>query len=89
MSDEGLTSHARRVTLEEASAQQQPIGYLAMKYCGESLPLQVLESQNGFYIGTVDEDGLPCSRESVQYWATSEAATEALASGMWTQKMHP
>lgn len=72
----------------ETASRPQPVGFLALKYCGKSLPLQVLESRQGFYIGTTDEE-LPCSRESVQYWAKREDAVGALQSGMWTQKMVP
>ncbi len=35
---------------------------------GKCFPLQVLKSRAGYYIGTCDEDGLPYSRESVEYW---------------------
>jgi len=30
-------------------------GNLAQLYCGKLLPLQVLQSQAGFYIGTADD----------------------------------
>ena len=44
------------------------IGWLALMVFGEELPLQVLESGNGFYVGTVGgDDGAPCSRESFEY----------------------
>lgn len=54
-----------------------PIGFLAKKI-GFTLPLQVLESAAGFYLGTADNDG-PVSRESVEYWGKKEAAAQALA----------
>ena len=63
---------------------EQQTGHLAMKYCNRSLPLQVLESAAGHYIGTFNEDG-PISRESVEYFPTREAAELALAEGSWTQ----
>lgn len=63
------------------------IGLLA-KQAGYHLHLQVLRSHAGFYIGTADDDG-PCSRESVEYFGSHDAAATALASGQWTQKPHP
>lgn len=59
-------------------------GKLAKSICGVELPLQVLESQAGFYIGTSDEDG-QCSRESVEYFQTEDEAFAALETGEWTQ----
>lgn len=41
------------------------------------LPIIVLQSFNGFYLGTADEEG-PYSRESVEYWPSAEAAQAAL-----------
>lgn len=64
------------------------IGILAKQYLDVCLPLQVLESSAGFYLGTADEDG-PCSRESVEYWSTSGAANFALVSGEFTQRVMP
>lgn len=55
------------------------------KLCGEELPIQVCRSYAGFYIGTL-QNGMPFSRESIQYWETSELAKQALDSGIWTQK---
>lgn len=46
-------------------------------------PLEVLSSQRGFYLGTRDEDGLPNSRESVEYWPTKDEATTARDNGNW------
>lgn len=63
-------------------------GKLAKSYCGVELPLQVLKSQAGFYIGTSDVEG-PCSRESVEYFPTKDAAFAALKTGEWTQKSTP
>lgn len=59
-------------------------GKLAKEVCNVTLPLQVLESQAGFYIGTFDEDG-PCSRESAEYFPTKDEAFAALKTGEWTQ----
>lgn len=64
-----------------------PAGLLALAYVGKSLPLQVLRSAAGHYIGTFD-DG-PVSRESVEYFPTREAARHALETGAWTQLQHP
>lgn len=67
-----------------------PSGLLAREFAGRRLPLQVLRSAAGFYIGTADDDG-PCSRESAEYWRTAEAAQAALDAGpdAWTQREHP
>ena len=48
------------------------IGKLAAS-CGFQLPLQVLQSAAGFYLGT-SELGMPISRESVEYWPSADAA---------------
>lgn len=67
----------------------QACGVLALTYCGVRLPLQVLESARGFYIGTAREDGGPCSRESVEYFSTAQVAQNALDNKLWTQKPEP
>lgn len=77
----------------EATAPIKPtahprIGQLALAYCDRRLPLQVLRSQAGHYIGTVSDNG-PCSRESVEYWPKEAHALSALASGDWTQRDEP
>lgn len=64
-----------------------PSGLLALTYVGKSLPLQVLRSAAGHYIGTFD-DG-PVSRESVEYFPSHEAASHALETGAWTQRQYP
>jgi hypothetical protein len=64
------------------------IGALAKEYTGKKLEVQVLQSQRGFYIGTMDNEG-PVSRESVEYFKTREAASLALSSGTWTQRDEP
>lgn len=52
---------------------------------GFQLPLEVLRSAAGFFLGT-SEQGLPFSRESEEYWPTAEAASGALNNGTWTQR---
>ena len=42
-----------------------------------TLPLMVLQSAHGFYLGTLNEEG-PVSRESIEYWATEADAQKAL-----------
>lgn len=63
-------------------------GKLAKQDCTVELPLQVLKSAAGFYIGTINDDG-PVSRESVQYWNRKESAELALRHDLWTQRPHP
>ena len=82
-----MNSTASTVTATSA-LNGRPFGLLAKAYCNKHLPLTVLQSARGFYIGTASEDG-PCSRESVQYWPRQEAADQALAAGMWTQRSEP
>ncbi|EAR7391878.1 hypothetical protein LH785_001215 [Salmonella enterica] len=52
-------------------------GLLAARFAGLSLPLKVLRSGAGYYIGTQNEEG-PVSRESVEYFATHSQAERAL-----------
>lgn len=63
-------------------------GHLAKTFGGETLPLRVLQSGGGFYLGTADESG-PVSRESLEYWPTQTAAEKALSSRNWTQRSEP
>jgi hypothetical protein len=80
---------------QESSARHRvplgvPTGRLA-KEAGYRLPVQVLKSAAGFYLGTADESG-PVSRESVEYWPVASAAEQAMAGGeghCWTQRQHP
>ena len=67
-----------------------PRGQIAKEFGGVSLPLEVLRSAAGFYLGT-QQDFMPYSRESVEYWPTYDAATAALEAGpdAWTQRDHP
>lgn len=67
-----------------------PLGHLANE-AGYRLPLQVLESAVGFYLGTANEEG-PVSRESEEYWPTASEAAQALAGAegeTWTQRQTP
>jgi len=66
-----------------------PKGQLAREYGGESLPLQVLQSAAGFYLGTLQDD-MPYTRESMEYWPTKDQAERAMAIGedAWTQRDH-
>ncbi|HBO6004927.1 TPA: hypothetical protein VDU60_003995 [Pseudomonas aeruginosa] len=59
-------------------------GYLALNYAGKYLPLEVLHSAAGHYIGTRDTEG-PVSRESREYFRSQRAAERALARGGWSQ----
>ncbi|MCS7567049.1 hypothetical protein N0Z92_27805 [Pseudomonas aeruginosa] len=59
-------------------------GKLALAHLRLELPLQVLMSNAGFYIGTLDEEG-PASRESVEYYPSRELAQQALDHGTWSQ----
>ncbi len=52
---------------------------------GYDLPLKVIRSGAGYYIGTFSVDAGPVSRESEEYWPTEELADAAMASGAWTQ----
>lgn len=70
------------------SLQADATGRLALHWTGKRLPLRVLRSAAGYYIGTTDEEG-PVSRESVDYFPSSEAATTALETGQWEQRSHP
>ena len=62
-------------------------GKLAFEYCGKKLPLRVMKSNAGWYIGTCSEDG-PCSRES-EYFAVETEAHFALAANHFKQRTNP
>lgn len=64
-------------------------GHLASTYAQRQLPISVLQSAAGFYIGTCDPKEGPCSRESVEYYPTAALAQSALDLGTWTQRDHP
>ena len=63
-------------------------GALAWRHTGKRLPLHVLRSVAGYYIGTADDEG-PISRESVEYFPTRDLAERALVAGGWTQRLLP
>lgn len=75
--------------MEEIISKTTGTGYLAKTICGLNLPLRILESGAGFYIGTFCEIEGPVSRESAQYWPTYSAAQEALDTDDWIQKNNP
>lgn len=63
-------------------------GQLALFHTGKVLPLEVLHSAAGHYIGTCDAQG-PVSRESCEYFRSYAAAQRALARGGWSQIANP
>jgi len=65
-----------------------PIGALAARITGQRLPVQVLHSAAGYYLGTTDGNG-PVSRESAGYFLTRTAAQQALDTGDWTPRVAP
>jgi hypothetical protein len=65
------------------------IGKLALTWGGCAFELRVLKSPAGYYLGTLDEDGVPYSRESECYWQTFEDAESALESDDWVQSLTP
>jgi len=67
-----------------------PYGKLAFDIMAVRLPLEVLCSPRGFYLGTENDAG-PVSRESAEYWPTYEDAERALEAGpaAWTQREEP
>jgi hypothetical protein len=71
------------------SKDDRKIGRLALAWGGCAFELQVLNSAAGYYLGTLDELGMPYSRESEDYWRTFEEAEAALESGAWEQKLTP
>ncbi|EPB9494589.1 TPA: hypothetical protein L4Q76_001691 [Pseudomonas aeruginosa] len=71
---------------ELMTARAESIGYIALVGLGEHLPLQILRSAAGYYIGTADADG-PVSRESAEYFPRQELAAEALKTGNWQQRL--
>jgi hypothetical protein len=62
-------------------------GKLAKEFCNLNLPLQVLQSNAGYYLGTMDEEG-PVSRES-EYFPNFLAAETALKNNTWCQRETP
>ena len=74
--------------MDERETKLPPPGMLA-KIAGQCFPIEVCKSAAGYYIGTLDEDGLPFSRESQEYWRKPEQAAGALLQGRWTQRLEP
>ena len=73
-------------TKDEIMMQENPrIGHLAKTFADRELPLEVLRSAAGYYLGTWDEEG-PFTRESQEYFSNERAAWDALARGDWTQR---
>lgn len=68
----------------ETPRQRHGFGLVAHAF-GACLRVEVLEGMEGFYIGT-REDGLPFTRESVEYFPSRAAAERALVRGAWTQR---
>lgn len=52
---------------------------------GYTLPLEILKSGRGYYIGTQCSEG-PVSRESEEYFKKYEQAERVLKNGTWTQR---
>lgn len=71
--------------MTEPGSTLPPKGMLAAA-AGKAFPLQVCKSAAGFYIGTLNEEGEPFTRESREYWPRQELAQTALVKGLWTQK---
>ncbi|MCD5975103.1 hypothetical protein [Pseudomonas quasicaspiana] len=69
-------------------SQQASFSQLALIYCGKLLPLEVLQSAEGHYIGTRNSEG-PVSRESREYFRSYAAAQRVLESGGWSQLANP
>lgn len=82
-------SHAIESTsLSVEQARAESVGYQALEFAGKRLPLQVLCSAGGHYIGTADADG-PVSREAEGYFRSYNAAEHALKTGRWQQRRFP
>ncbi|MBO9356006.1 hypothetical protein GG851_18615 [Bordetella petrii] len=76
------------IVADAQQARAESIGYLALAYTGKRLPLEVRLSAAGHYIGTADKEG-PVSRESEHYFRSYQAASKALMTGRWEQRLHP
>lgn len=78
----------KQVRIPDAVQADGEVQYGALsEACGEKLPLEILKSAAGYYLGTYSERG-PWTRESVQYWRTEAKAKEAWDKGNWTQRTH-
>lgn len=78
------TLKAMRVRAEELQTGRE-CGQIALQESGQRLPLRVLHTRAGFYIGTHDDEG-PVSRESEEYFPKFKLANLALQDGSWTQR---
>ena len=58
------------------------------RFLNEERELQVLSSAAGFYLGTLDDDGWPNSRDS-GYYASAEAAQADLDAGTFAPRLNP
>ena len=56
---------------------------------GAPRPLQGCQSRVGFYLGTLDVDGTPNTRESAEYWESREEAEGAWKARKWQQRLWP
>jgi hypothetical protein len=68
---------------------QEPKSFQCSEFLGITVALAVCESAAGFYLGAVSPTEGPLARDSAEYFASSEDAQAALASGAWTQRMTP
>jgi hypothetical protein len=71
------------------TAEPKPVVGVLAQAAGAAFEVQVCRSAAGYYLGTVDPDGLPFSRESVAYFEEAGQAAAALAAGTWTQRPVP
>src|SRR3546814_16756161 len=71
-----------------SSATAVRSGALALTWTGKRLPLQVLRSAAGHYLGPQDAEG-PVSRESVEYFPNHLAAPPALEPPPWPTPATP
>lgn len=55
------------------------VGKMIGKKCRKGYEIQVLRSGAGYYIGTVDEDGCPYCRLSVEYSKTADGCKNMVA----------
>ena len=64
-------------------------GKLAYELLCIKLELQVCHSANGYYIGTMDPESGPCSRESEEYFSSFADAQYALDHNKFIQRDKP
>lgn len=80
--------------VNQDSALWRKCGMLAYQCNRQKLPLEVLKSHAGFYIGTVVstgdefERGAPNTRESDRYWQKAHEAQSSLETGDWVQNQY-